>query len=91
MTVNVINPDSTMVQQSEGHWQKYLSLVLWKLLGRNAVVITLADIQALNRAFGEEGPVVKTHGHVDSIEFQLIDHATAQRLAEWDATRKGAA
>lgn len=86
MNSKVINPDSTILKQSEGHWQKYLMLVLAKL-APGGVTITLKDIEK----FDQQQRVLLTHGHVDSIEFKLITPADAIRIAAYEKTRKGTA
>jgi hypothetical protein len=88
----VINPDSTILQQVDGHWQKLAALILWKTVGRDKIVlITHADIEEFHRAFAPGTGVILTHGHAESIGFSLIDEAAAQRLAEHDSTIKGTA
>lgn len=87
----ILNPDSTILGQLDGHWQRVASLILWKTSGRKKITITAADIQELQHAFGDAGPVVFTHGHVDSLDFQLIDALAAKRLAEHDKTMRGTA
>lgn len=86
-----LNPESTVLQQLDEHWQKMAALILWKLAGSKQIRITANDIQALNDAFAPGGPVIYTHGHKDSLEFQIVDGATAERLAAHDAKIKGRA
>ena len=86
MSARVINPDSTIMQQSEGHWQKYLMLVISKLAPAG-VTITIRDMEKLA---GEER-VLLTHGHIDSIEFKLVTRAEADRIVAYDKTQKGTA
>jgi hypothetical protein len=89
---NVINPDSVVLQQVEGHWQKLCGLILWKTVGRDkSVTVTLQDMQALADEFAPGIAVVLTHGHSDSLEFKLVDEAAARRLAAHDATMRGSA
>ena len=84
-----INPDSLMLRQSDGMWQRYCALLLWKLRGEKAVNINEADIREMTDTFTERGGVtVKVHGHINSITFQLIDAMQAHRLAI-DEARKG--
>lgn len=82
-----LNPDSTMLRQSEGHWQKYLCFVLWKL-AREGVTITSTDITEFAN---QSRNVLLTHGHRDSIEFKLVTRADAERLAAYDKQQKGSA
>lgn len=91
MTTHKINPDSTMLQQADGQWQKFAMLILFKLAGREKVTVTAADIAQLSERFAPGIPVVMIHGHSDSIDFQVIDEAAAHRLAVHEATMKGSA
>ncbi len=76
-----------MMQQSEGHWQQYLCLVVWKL-ARDGVTITAKDIQE----FAEQNRrVLLTHGHIDSIDFKLVTMQDAARLAAYDKKQGGTA
>lgn len=86
MENHVINPDSPMIKQSDGMWQKYLMCVLWKL-APNGVIITHKDLEQI--IDHEEKKAVLVHGHTDSIEFKLVTMEEAERLADYEATRKG--
>ena len=81
-----LNPDSTILQQSDGHWQKYLMLVLAKL-APEGVTITAQDIEKL----AQQERILLTHGHYDSIEFKLVTRAEADRVIAYDKTQKGTA
>lgn len=87
----IINPDSVILQQVDGHWQKLAALIVWKCVGRGTVTITAEDIQGCAAAFAPGPPTLLTHGHADSIEFRLVDEAAAKRLAEHDRTLRGRA
>ena len=77
---NKINPESTMLQQSEGMWHKYVGLLLHKL-APEGVTITMADLEA----FGfDERNVVLVHGHYDFFELKLVTAADAERLVAYD-------
>ena len=78
------NPDNTTLRQLDGHWQKMALFILWKLAKRDKVKITVEEIQQCMDEFTPGTPVVFTHGHSDSIEFQLIDEASAKLIAELD-------
>lgn len=82
-----LNPDSTMLRQSEGHWQKYLGIVVWKL-AREGVTITLDDIKEFA---DQDRNVILVHGHFDSIEFMLVTPADAEQIAAYDKQQKGSA
>ena len=51
--------------------------------------ISVADIQAMNKAFEPGMPTVMIHGHFDSFDFKLIDEAEAHRIAIDDARKAG--
>ncbi len=87
----IINPDSTIIQQLDGQWQRVAMQVIWKLARRKGVKITEKDMESLVKAFEPDGPVLLTHGYVDGIEFKLVNIKTAKRLAEYDAQMKGSA
>ena len=91
MTVNKLNPDSVILQQLDGQWQKIAMLLLLKLAGREKVRITHAEMESLTKQFAPGIPVLMTHGHFDSIDFQVIDEAAARRLADYDAQMRGTA
>lgn len=86
-----INPDSVILQQLDGQWQKMAILLLWKLAGREKVKLTYQEIASCNAEFAPGIPVLLTHGHSDSIEFQVIDEAAARVIANFDKTMKGSA
>lgn len=89
MTVNVINPDSTILQQSQEHWMKYLSIVVWKLAPKG-VTLTMKDFEEVLRRTGtDEELTLLTHGHYDSIEFKIVTRAEALCIAEHDAKQRG--
>lgn len=91
MNVRKINPDSTILQQLEGHWQKIAMLILFKCKGRDRIKITHDEIARCMTEFAPGAPVLLSHGHSDSIEFQVIDEESAHRLAAHDATLRGTA
>lgn len=84
-----MNPDNATLQQLDGHWQKMAAIILWKLVGRAMVTVTAEDIDRFQTEFAPGMPVVFTHGHKDSIDFQIVDMETAERLAEHDRTING--
>lgn len=89
MDPNVLNPESPVLKQSEGMWQKYCIILLWKLAGTERVDISAADIQALQNKFSPDYPTLLTHGMVDGIGFQLIDSKAAAAIDAYDKTFKG--
>lgn len=88
---NVINPDSTILQQVDGHWQKLAALIVWKCVRRGTVTITLEDMQRLEAEFAPGKSNLLLHGHADYLEFRLVDDESAKRLAEHDRNLKGTA
>lgn len=93
MTANKeINPDSLMLRQADGQWQKFCGLLLWKLVGRDkAVNISVADMQACGEAFAPGVATVLVHGHYDSFDLKLISELDAHHLAIYEAKRTGSA
>lgn len=91
MTHKTINPDSVVLSQLQGHWQKMAMLILWKLNGRQPVKITAEDMMRFNAEFAPGIPCLYTHGHSDSIDFQIVDEERARALAVHDATMRGRA
>lgn len=88
MTVQILNPDSTVLQQMEGHWQKIATLLVWKL-ARAGVHITGQDMAEYGVQFAAGEAFLLTHGHHDSIELKIVSEIEARRLAEYDARFKG--
>lgn len=83
---NKINPESAMLEQSDGMWQRYMGLILLKL-APDGVTISKEDIEAF-AARGEDN-VVLAHGHFDSFSFKVVTREEAIRLAEWDKNQAG--
>ena len=79
-----INPDSRVLQDVDGYWQKIAAFLLWKLAGTSKVVITAKDMQDMSENFAPGIPCVFTHGKAESLEFSLVTEAEAVRLAEFD-------
>lgn len=80
MPNNVMNPDSVVLQQVDGMWQKLAALIVWKL-AREGVTITHKDMDE----FARGDNVLLTHGHFDSIEFKIVTAEAARRIAAHDA------
>ncbi len=89
MSVRVVNPDSAVLDQLEGHWQKLATLILWKTCGRKVLRITDADMDAFIAEFKPGEPVLFTHGRFDALEFSIVDQAAAERIAAHNATQRG--
>lgn len=85
MTTKVINPDSAILQQMDGHWQKLCALLVWKL-ARQGVTLTHEEIK---QCTSEGELILLTHGHYDSIEFRLVTPAEAERIVAHDRTMHG--
>ncbi len=75
----ILNPESTVMQQSQGMWQKYLALVLFKLSPNKSIDISIKDMERFEKFHAQN---ILAHGHAESIEFSLVDDATAKRLAK---------
>ena len=80
-----LNPDSVVLQQLDGHWQKLAMLILWKLAGRNTVKITQEDLARFSEEFQPGIPVMFTHGHADSLEFSIVTESAAERISAHDS------
>lgn len=86
MSANDLNPDSAILQQLDGQWQKIAAVLVWKL-ARNGVTLTVGDFASFPKDHA-----LYTHGHRDSIDFKLVTMADAERLAAHDrSTNRGRA
>lgn len=75
-----INPNHPVTQVMDDQWHKLCALAL-HILGRDTVVITATDLEALNARFPDGGPIIVVHSHADCIELRLISAAEGARLA----------
>ena len=91
MSVFEVNPESVVLRQLDAQWQKIAMLILWKLAGTKKVRVSAKDIEAMANAFEPGIPMLYTHGHSDSFEFQIVDERAAARIAEYDKTQRGTA
>lgn len=82
MTVQKINPDSTVLQQVDGYWMKLCSMLLWKLSPTKPVEITVKDFEEIAKFY--ELPTVLIHGHTSSLTLSLVTSERAAQLAEYD-------
>jgi hypothetical protein len=89
--IPVLNPDSVIVNQMEGHWQKLLMLVIWKLSPDKPVRITSEDMLAVESYFAPSIPHIFTHGTHDAIELSLVTEEQAHKIVAHDAKLKGTA
>jgi hypothetical protein len=69
-----------ILDQIEGHWQKILVAVMWKLSKSKPIVITHQDLLDLERYMQHHK--LLTWGHKDSIELRLVTPAAAEALAK---------
>lgn len=83
--------DAPIIDQLDGQWQKFAAIILWKLNGNKAVQITGDDIERFGQQFTFGSPVIFTHGHKESIEFQIVSEEAAGRIAALQAGAKGTA
>lgn len=87
-----LDPESVMLQQVDGQWQKLAALIIWKLVGRDVnVSITADDIEAMNKAFAPGQATLLTHGMGETINFRLIDEAAGQQIAAFESQWRGRA
>lgn len=82
-----LNPDSMMLRQSDGMWQRYLCLVMWKLKKRERVVITEQDIIEFHNEAERNGIVILTQGHLTSLTFQLVTNKEGIQIANDEAAK----
>ena len=81
------NPESIMMPQMEGHWQKMCAVLLWKLAKTSTIRITNLDLQDLIMEFEPGMPVVFTNGKEEYIEFALITEEQAKARVEFEQTK----
>jgi len=91
MDPKIVNPDSTILQQVDGQWQKLAAMIVWKLAGTSTVRLTAGDMDRFNAEFSPGIPVLLTQGHADAIELQIVDEAAALRIADHDSKMRGSA
>lgn len=84
-----INPDSTVLRQLDGYWQRVALLILWKCKGRVRITITEKEIAQFAKEFEPGNAVLLTQGQKDCLEFQVITEERARALAEYDRTQRG--
>lgn len=85
---NKLNPDSVMLAQLDGHWQKVATFILWKIYGVRPVTITAKDIEKINAEY-PNGPILAVVGNSDSMTFQLVTEEQAKIMAAHDKTLRG--
>ena len=78
---HMLNPDSPMAQQSEGQWQRYLIAILFKLLKSEALFLTSDDLEE----FAKEPRYLIINGHVDSIEFRVVNEDSAVKIMAYES------
>lgn len=86
MTVNVMNPESTVLNQMDGMWMKLTAMILWKLK-MEGITITAEDMERAQPFLAEK--VLLTHGHYDSLEVKFVTQDEAKRLVAYDRSRVG--
>lgn len=82
--------DAVILEQIDGQYEKFLTMIIRKYLPEGAV-ITLKDIEAVAKEQASSDPLVLfTHGHKDSIEFKVVRMSEAKVIAAHDeATNRG--
>jgi hypothetical protein len=83
-----INPDSVILNQLEGQWEKVCMVLLHKLSSGKTVKITAQDFIDVRRHYEPDGPVLFTHGMHDSFELSVITHERAKELAAYEASKQ---
>lgn len=91
MTVHHVNPDSTILLQLAGQWERIVLAIIHKHYKHTGVTITFKDLLALAADIEAGNAVLLTHGHFDSIEFKLVTAERARELAAYDAKQRGRA
>ena len=82
MTTERLN-DAPVLDQLEGQWQKIAMAVIFKFVGSGVRVNLHADdFMKLAEHYAPGIPVLFTHGHANSLDLMVIDHAAAMRIAE---------
>ena len=82
MTIENFTPDNKVLDQLDGSWQKMFLFLLYKVSKKEPVSITGKDIEDCMAEFAPNAPVLFTHGAGDSVSFQVIDVATAEKLSK---------
>lgn len=85
-----VNPESVVLRQLDGYWQKIAALLVWKLASEG-VVIKATEMAEFHDLSAAGDAILLTHGHKDSIEFKIVDAEAAKRIAEHDAGQSGSA
>lgn len=91
MNPKILNPDSVVLGQLDGQWQKLAMMILWKFNKGEPVTITAHDMESMINAHAPGLPVLMTMGAIDGITFQVIDEKRASVLAKHDAQQRGTA
>lgn len=72
-------PGLNILDQVDGEWERLFMLLLWVVSQDRKITITAADIEGMLEFFPDA--VLYTHGHEDSMDFQLVTKDEAMRLA----------
>lgn len=91
MTTKVLNPDSTVLNQLDGQWQKLAMFAVWKLNKYKPCIIKAADMESLMKEFHPNLPYLLVQGTPDGIILQVITEERAKALAKYDAKQRGTA
>lgn len=82
--------DAMVLDQMEGKWQKMLTLIIWKLRGKDQVIrITVDDMLRFEKQFAPGMGTLFTRGTLDSFEFSVVDTATAEKIAAHAKNQSG--
>lgn len=83
---SIKNPYAPIIEQSEGMWMKYITVLLHKLKGSGvSEFITVEDLKNLQEEFDNKGDTafLMIFGHYDSVEFRVIGEKEAEALEQY--------
>lgn len=75
-----LNPNHEVTQLLDDEFMHKMCAVLVMQAGGTAR-ITVADLEALQLAFGGAEPTLVTHAHADNIELKLVPRVEGEKLA----------
>lgn len=90
MAENELN-SAPILDQLRGHWQKVAALLLWKLAKREAVRISVTDIEEFARTEEGDGAVLITMGHFDGFTLRIATKAEGETVIAHQQTLRGSA
>lgn len=73
--------NAPIIDQIEGHYDKFLMLILKKYVPEGAVITQQDFIDMLRENQSDDPYVLFTHGHIDNVEFKVIRTSAAEKIA----------